>query len=72
METTAVVIGSVIKRERTKQKVTQEYLSDLSGVPKARISRYEHGHTLPTIETLTALGEGLGVPASTLLRRAGL
>lgn len=70
-DSTTALVGSVLRRERIRQKVSQAELESASGVPKARISRYENGHTLPTIDTLAALADGLGVKASLLLRRAG-
>jgi transcriptional regulator with XRE-family HTH domain len=44
--------------------MTQEELSDKSGVHTTEISRLEHGRGNPTIQTLKRLAEGLDHPCS--------
>jgi hypothetical protein len=38
-----------------------------SGIPKARLSRYENGHVLPSITTLRKLSDALGISEASLL-----
>ena len=47
---------------RARAGLTQEALSETSGIHTTEISRLENGHRNPTWETLKALSGGLGVP----------
>jgi transcriptional regulator with XRE-family HTH domain len=42
-------------------------LEELSGIPKARLSRYENGHIEPSIRTLARLARALDVSEASLL-----
>lgn len=66
-KTLAVMVGTVLKTERLARGMSQGTLSRVSGVTKSRISRYEHGHHLPTIDTLNRLARGMGTDLSNLL-----
>jgi transcriptional regulator with XRE-family HTH domain len=46
---------------------SQSDLEEVSGIPKARISRYENGHVAPSIHTLERLARALGVSEASLL-----
>jgi transcriptional regulator with XRE-family HTH domain len=54
--------------------LSQSELEELSGIPKARLSRYENGHVEPSIQTLSKLAKALNVSEASLLgdRRAVL
>jgi transcriptional regulator with XRE-family HTH domain len=54
--------------------LSQSELEELSGIPKARLSRYENGHVEPSIQTLAKLARALNVSEASLLgdRRAVL
>jgi transcriptional regulator with XRE-family HTH domain len=47
--------------------LSQSGLESRSGIPKARLSRYENGHVLPSIDTLGRLASALGVSEASLL-----
>lgn len=47
--------------------LSQSGLESRSGIPKARLSRYENGHVLPSIDTLGRLATALGVSEASLL-----
>ena len=47
--------------------LSQGGLEGRSGIPKARLSRYENGHVLPSIDTLGRLAAALGVSEASLL-----
>ena len=47
--------------------LSQSGLESRSGIPKARLSRYENGHVLPSIDTLGRLAAALGVSEASLL-----
>lgn len=65
-------VGPTLKAYRLDAGLSQLDLQDRSGIPKPRISRYENGHVLPTIDTLAALCEAMNTRASELLIDAGL
>lgn len=52
---------------RKQKSLTQQALSDLTGVHLTQIRRYEGGVTLPTFEILRKLAVALSVPADALL-----
>lgn len=52
---------------RTKKKLTQERLSELSGVSISAISRIENGKGSATIETLCRLAAALDIGLDSLL-----
>jgi transcriptional regulator with XRE-family HTH domain len=47
--------------------MSQSDLEEISGIPKARLSRYENGHVAPSIHTLERLSRALGVSEASLL-----
>jgi len=52
-----------IKEIRLKKKITQEQLSELSGLDRTFVSHIEGGKRNVSIETLDALCKGLGITA---------
>jgi len=64
--------GARLRRARLGAGLSQSELEIRSGIPKARLSRYENGHVLPSIGTLTRLSDALGISHASLLgdRRA--
>jgi transcriptional regulator with XRE-family HTH domain len=59
--------GQRLRRVRLHAGLSQSALETRSGIPKARLSRYENGHVLPSIETLGRLASALGVSEASLL-----
>jgi transcriptional regulator with XRE-family HTH domain len=47
--------------------MSQSALEEISGIPKARLSRYENGHVSPSIHTLERLSKALSVSEASLL-----
>ena len=72
MDNITSLVSGALKRERVRQRISQSVLEDYSGIPKARISRYENAHVCPSVHTLVRLCDGLGVTVGQLLTRAGL
>jgi transcriptional regulator with XRE-family HTH domain len=64
--------GNRLREARVTAGLSQSELEDLSGIPKARLSRYENGHVEPSIQTLARLARALNVSEASLLgdRRA--
>jgi transcriptional regulator with XRE-family HTH domain len=64
--------GQRLRESRVAAGLSQSELEDISGIPKARLSRYENGHVEPSIQTLARLSRALNVSEASLLgdRRA--
>src|SRR5919201_2559867 len=62
-----MTFGSRLRRARRDAGFSQSELETRSGIPKARLSRYENGHVLPSIQTLGKLARALGVSEASLL-----
>ncbi len=59
--------GQRLRETRIKAGYSQSDLEEISGIPKARLSRYENGHVAPSIQTLERLARALGVSEASLL-----
>ncbi|HEY7282897.1 MAG TPA: helix-turn-helix transcriptional regulator [Actinomycetota bacterium] len=59
--------GQRLRSARVHAGLSQSGLESRSGIPKARLSRYENGHVLPSIDTLGRLATALGVSEASLL-----
>jgi transcriptional regulator with XRE-family HTH domain len=59
--------GNRLREARIRAGLSQSELEDLSGIPKARLSRYENGHVEPSIQTLARLARALNVSEASLL-----
>lgn len=60
-------LGSRLRAARLGAGLSQSRLEELSGIPKARLSRYENGRVEPSIRTLTRLARALDVSEASLL-----
>ncbi len=60
-------LGHRLRAARVGAGLSQSELEDLSGIPKARLSRYENGHVEPSIQTLAKLAQALNVSEASLL-----
>lgn len=60
-------VGLNIKQLRQKLGMTQEELSELSGVSRVSIGNYERGDREPTVSIAIAIAEALGVTLEELL-----
>ncbi|HEX6332552.1 MAG TPA: helix-turn-helix transcriptional regulator [Actinomycetota bacterium] len=59
--------GQRLRATRIKAGLSQSDLEEISGIPKARLSRYENGHVAPSIQTLERLARALNVSEASLL-----
>jgi len=57
-----VLIGERLRTLRRQKGYSQGDLERASGLLRCYISRVEHGHTVPSIETLERFAVALGVP----------
>jgi transcriptional regulator with XRE-family HTH domain len=60
-------LGQRLREARLAAGLSQSELEELSGIPKARLSRYENGHVEPSISTLHRLASALNVSEASLL-----
>ena len=59
--------GNRLREARLGAGLSQSELEELSGIPKAWLSRYENGHVEPSIQTLARLARALNVSEASLL-----
>jgi transcriptional regulator with XRE-family HTH domain len=59
--------GQRLRETRVRAGFSQSDLEEISGIPKARLSRYENGHVAPSIQTLERLAKALDVSEASLL-----
>lgn len=63
----AIVVGTVIQREREKRRMSQELASGLAGIGRTHWSAIERGERKPTLETFFRISEALQMRPSVLL-----
>ncbi|TEB06399.1 helix-turn-helix domain-containing protein [Pelotomaculum propionicicum] len=61
-------IGNIIARYREMQGLSQRKLASLIGLSHGYLAKIEKGTENPSLETLKAIAEGLGIPVSKLLK----
>lgn len=67
MEDLFNVIGTKIRTERTKRRLSQETLADMIGMDTRSIVAIETGDRNPTVKTLYKVCSALKIPSSTIL-----
>lgn len=55
-------IGQIIRQLREQKGLSQGDIEAVSGMLRSYISRVEHGHTVPSLETLERFAAALDVP----------
>lgn len=61
-------LGEVLKEQRLRCQMTQEFVAETLGVSRQAVSKWERGEADPSTANLLALGRLYGVPAEELLR----
>lgn len=59
--------GSKLRELRKKQKMSQAYLSETSGIPQTTISDIERGKCIPNIDQVYKLSKALKVAITEFL-----
>jgi transcriptional regulator with XRE-family HTH domain len=59
--------GQRLRATRVNAGYSRSDLEEISGIPKARLSRYENGHVAPSIQTLERLARALNISEASLL-----
>ena len=60
--------GETLKEDRTKGKMTQEFVAESIGVSRQAVSKWEQGVSDPSTTNLLALAKLYGVSAEELLK----
>lgn len=63
-------LGAAIREARLKQQLSQEKLAELACLHRNFVGLVERAATKLAIDSLLAISDALGVPASVLLARA--
>lgn len=61
-------LGEAIKQNRTRCKMTQEFVAEAIGVSRQAVSKWESGASDPSTSNLLALAKLFGISAEDLLR----
>jgi len=61
-------LGEALKQNRTRCKMTQEFVAESIGVSRQAVSKWESGKSDPSTSNLLALAKLYGVAAEELLR----
>ena len=61
-------LGEVLKENRIRCKMTQEFVSESIGVSRQAVSKWENGASDPSTSNLLALAELYGISAEDLLK----
>src|SRR6202022_2702745 len=61
-EDQTMIIGERLRALREEKKISQGDIEKRTGVLRCYISRIEHGHTIPSVETLEKFARALEVP----------
>lgn len=67
-----LIFGEVLLRQRTAAGISQEELALRADVDRTFVSRLERGIRQPTITTMIALAQAMGVTAADLVREVEL
>src|ERR1700737_4830558 len=70
-ESPAVDLARTARRLRESQNLTLADVAGRANISSAMLSRLETGRVSPSLETIVALSQALGVPASGLMPRVG-
>ena len=55
-------IGATIREHRLQRGLSQGDIEKRTGLLRCYLSRVENGHTVPSLETLTKIGQALDLP----------
>ena len=61
-------LSEMLKENRTRCKMTQEFVAESIGVSRQAVSKWENGTSEPNTSNLMALARLYGIPAEDLLR----
>lgn len=65
---TAKTLGEVLKKHRTENKMTQEFVAETIGVSRQAVSKWESGKSDPSTSNMVALAKLFGISPEELLK----
>lgn len=65
-----MTLGEILKENRIRCKMTQEFVAETIGVSRQAVSKWENGSADPSTSNLIALANLYGVSAEDLLKNA--
>lgn len=68
----AGLVGTNLRRIRTRRGLSLERFAKLSGVSRAMLGQIENGKSVPTIKILWKIAQSLSVPFASLIATAGI
>lgn len=68
MKNTTKIIGKRLFKERKKQGMTQERLSELADIDRSALSMLENGKHSPSLESVTKIAHALNYPIEELFK----
>ena len=71
LDSPAIDLGRTARRLREGQNLTLADVAGRANISSAMLSRLETGRVSPSLETIVALAQSLGVTASVLMQRVG-
>jgi transcriptional regulator with XRE-family HTH domain len=71
VDSPAIDLGRTARRLRESQSLTLADVARRANISSAMLSRLETGRVSPSLETIVALAQALGVTASVLMQRVG-
>jgi transcriptional regulator with XRE-family HTH domain len=71
IDSPAIDLGRTARRLRESQSLTLADVARRANISSAMLSRLETGRVSPSLETIVALAQALGVTASVLMQRVG-
>ncbi|MGW8326452.1 helix-turn-helix domain-containing protein [Streptomyces sp. NPDC055897] len=62
-------VGDRIRAARIHADLTQEQVSNSTGIDRATYNRIEQGHASPLLDSLIRIADAIGVPLADLVRQ---
>ena len=63
-----ITLGERLKQERTRHKMTQEFVAETIGVSRQAVSKWENGVSDPSTSNLFAIANLYGISVENLLK----
>ena len=63
-----MILGDILRQERLNRNISQQMLSELTGISVRSISAYEQSKKVPKMERVIKISEVLNVPVETLIQ----
>ena len=63
-------VGTALRLERNKRKMTQQEVADLVGLTREAISMLERGQRINNLDTLTRVSNALGQPLWKIVKKS--